>query len=288
MKRLLLSFSIVLVLSFGVCAQSAASELKHFAADGVSFDYPDAYTVKDESNSEAQRFILTRRGSSVQLTIVAKKGWVLSNEVPAAIEKSTAPLIQQVAATLGTNPAQRTSIKPMVGSKEAEGVRLRSSANSKRTAEVIWLRLSLRLISMALVRSDQDESSATQLWQAVGSSIKAEPPVLAAAKPDAESTHESTGPHEPITGGVLNGKALALPQPAYPAIARAAHVSGTVIVQVVIDEQGNVVSAKAIDGHPLLQAVSVAAAREAKFSPTTLEGEPVKVTGVIQYNFVAR
>jgi protein TonB len=60
------------------------------------------------------------------------------------------------------------------------------------------------------------------------------------------------------------------------------------MVQVLIDEQGNVSAAHAVDGHPLLQSVCVAAAREAKFSPTLLEGEPVKVTGVIQYNFVPR
>lgn len=288
MNRLILSFSIVLVLSLGVCAQSETPKLNHFAADGVSFDYPDAYTVKDESNTEAQRLTLTRRGSSVQLTIVAKKGWVLSNEVPAAIEKTTEPLVKQVSETLGggTNLTERAMIKTMVGSKEAEGVRLRSSATSKRTGEVIWLRLSLRLISLALVRSDHDESAAAQLWQAVRSSIKAEPPVIAALKTVPESAPEPT--HEPITGGVLNGKALALPQPTYPPIARAAHVSGTVIVQVVIDEQGNVVAAKAVEGHPLLQAACVTAAREAKFSPTTLEGEPVRVTGVIQYHFVAR
>jgi protein TonB len=89
-----------------------------------------------------------------------------------------------------------------------------------------------------------------------------------------------------IDGGVLNGKALALPHPAYPRLARAANASGTVTVQVLIDEEGNVSQARAVDGHPLLQAVSVAAARQAKFSPTLLEGEPVKVTGVIRYNFV--
>ena len=90
----------------------------------------------------------------------------------------------------------------------------------------------------------------------------------------------------PISGGVLNGKAISLPQPPYPAIARAAHASGTVIVQVLVDENGNVISAHAISGHPLLQAAAVAAARAAKFSPTKLSGQPVKVTGIVQYNFV--
>ncbi len=97
-----------------------------------------------------------------------------------------------------------------------------------------------------------------------------------------------TPPRAPISGGVLNGKAISLPKPAYPPIARAAHASGTVVVQVLIDENGNVVSAHAVSGHPLLQAAAVGAAKSARFSPTKLSGQPVKVTGVIQYNFVSQ
>jgi len=110
--------------------------------------------------------------------------------------------------------------------------------------------------------------------------IADEPPPPEAPKP--------TPPRAPVSGGVLNGKAISLPKPAYPAIARAARASGTVVVQVLIDENGNVVSASAVSGHPLLQAVAVGAARQARFSPTKLSGQPVKVTGVIQYNFVAQ
>ena len=95
-------------------------------------------------------------------------------------------------------------------------------------------------------------------------------------------------PRAPISGGVLNGKAISLPKPAYPAIARQAHASGTVVVQVTIDENGNVISAAAVSGHPLLRGVAVQAARGARFSPTKLSGQPVKVTGVITYNFVAQ
>lgn len=90
----------------------------------------------------------------------------------------------------------------------------------------------------------------------------------------------------PIRGGVLNGRALSLPQPSYPAIARAAHASGSVVVEVLIDEAGCVQSARAMGGHPLLQQSSVQAARRACFSPTRLSGQPVKVTGTIAYNYV--
>jgi TonB family protein len=91
-----------------------------------------------------------------------------------------------------------------------------------------------------------------------------------------------------ISGGVLNGKAITLPPPSYPEVARAAEASGNVTVQITVDEQGNVISANAVSGHPLLQGAAVAAARQAKFTPTYLQGEPVKVTGQIIYTFVAQ
>jgi periplasmic protein TonB len=95
-------------------------------------------------------------------------------------------------------------------------------------------------------------------------------------------------PRAPISGGVLNGKAVRLVTPPYPAMARSAHASGAVRVQVLIDENGNVISATAVSGHPLLQAAAAAAARQSKFTPTKLSGQPVKVSGVIIYNFVAQ
>jgi TonB family protein len=89
-----------------------------------------------------------------------------------------------------------------------------------------------------------------------------------------------------ISGGVLDGKAISKPEPAYPPLAKATHATGTVRVQVTVDEEGNVVSATAVSGHPLLQAAAVAAARQAKLSPTLLSGKPVKVTGILTYNFM--
>jgi len=85
---------------------------------------------------------------------------------------------------------------------------------------------------------------------------------------------------------VLNGRAEYLPRPPYPQMAKIAHVQGRVAVQVLIDESGKVVSAKAIDGPPLLVVESQRAAYGARFSPTKINGQAVKVSGVITYNFV--
>ncbi len=90
---------------------------------------------------------------------------------------------------------------------------------------------------------------------------------------------------KPVSGGVLNGSALNLPTPIYPDAARRMSTSGTVIVEVVIDEQGKVISARATSGPSSLREAAVQAAQRARFSPTKLSGQPVKVTGVISYRF---
>lgn len=89
-----------------------------------------------------------------------------------------------------------------------------------------------------------------------------------------------------VRDGVEPGRVLELPKPEYPMIARAAQASGTVEVQVIIDLDGTVIAAASISGHPLLQSAAVGAARNARFTPTKVNGQPVKVVGVIQYNFV--
>ena len=87
-------------------------------------------------------------------------------------------------------------------------------------------------------------------------------------------------------GSLISSQAISLPKPPYPAIARAVHASGTVTVQILLDETGKVISARAISGHPLLQDAAVKAAYQARFSPTILTGQPVKVSGIITYNFM--
>ena len=145
-----------------------------------------------------------------------------------------------------------------------------------------------RGVTTIVGNADSNAQVAMPSGPGAGTVVSAPARVNIADEPPPPEAPKPTPPRAPVSGGVLNGKAISLPKPAYPPIAKAAHASGTVTVQVLIDENGNVVSAKAVSGHPLLQAVAVGAARQAKFSPTKLSGQPVKVTGVIQYNFVAQ
>jgi protein TonB len=100
--------------------------------------------------------------------------------------------------------------------------------------------------------------------------------------PTAQPQNQGQQKRGPVAGGMLNGKAIYLPAPEVPP----GEASGVVLVAVVIDEQGNVVEARAVSGPPHLHAAAVNAARLARFSPTLLMGEPVRVTGTLSYNFV--
>jgi len=145
-----------------------------------------------------------------------------------------------------------------------------------------------RGVTTVVGTSDSNAQAPMPAGPGAGNVVTAPAKVQIADEPPPPDAPKPTPPRAPISGGVLNGKAISLPKPAYPPIARAAHASGTVVVQVLIDENGSVVSAHAVSGHPLLQGAAVGAARQARFSPTKLSGQPVKVTGVIQYNFVAQ
>ncbi len=89
-----------------------------------------------------------------------------------------------------------------------------------------------------------------------------------------------------VASVVLTSKAISLPKPAYPPMAKQINVEGPVAVQIVVDEQGRVISAQPVSGHPILLHAAKEAALQARFTPTVLNGQPVKIQGVITYNFV--
>lgn len=92
---------------------------------------------------------------------------------------------------------------------------------------------------------------------------------------------------EAISSRSLNSEAISQPAPKYPPAAKAVKAKGPVSVNVTVDEQGNVIRAAAVSGHPLLRAAATDAAREAKFRPTILDGKTISVSGILTYNFVS-
>jgi TonB family protein len=102
------------------------------------------------------------------------------------------------------------------------------------------------------------------------------------------SHSQETAPSKPEqlnASGVEPGNPIKQTQPDYPLFLQAARISGVVRVRITVDEKGNVIDAMMISGHPLLEDVSLKAARKWKFTPTLSNGAPVSVQGVLTFTF---
>jgi len=279
------NLSIIILLttfSGGAQSQDVTSPTKHFEKDGIAFDYPSDWTVMENNSPEQQTVTVSPGSSATHIVVSSYSGPVPTCDYAAEAKNIASIFSKAVAKVIKAGAANGSPVKTQVGASEIEGIQLSGFIDQQPAlGDAYSIRQNHRFLSLAFVRTVGD-STAISAWQTVRSSLRVKPPIIAlsAAPPGKQSEAE-------ISGGVLNGKAISLPRPAYPPIARQAHASGMVVVQVIIDEAGDVSAAHAVSGHPLLLAASVAAAKQAKFSPTKLCGEPVKVTGVITDNFVA-
>jgi protein TonB len=181
------------------------------------------------------------------------------------------------------NSAQPTTLKPAekVAEKPAD-------KPAEKAVETAANRNTAGAPSAPIVTASLEKRAEQPPVSAPVESAASQPaPSSSAARTETEAPAKPVvrGPLKPISGGILNGKALNLPQPFYPDMARRARVMGTVEVEVVIDPSGKVISAKAVKGPIMLQQAAEQAARQARFSPTLLSGQPVKMSGVITYNF---
>ena len=124
-------------------------------------------------------------------------------------------------------------------------------------------------------------NQSTQGMQQLIDKYKAPGTAAVAAPVTAPATTPMTTP-APATASdeaaPLDNDAISKPAPPYPELAQRANATGDVVVLITVDETGTVISAKAISGHPLLQAASVTAARQAKF-------KPMRATGTLTYTF---
>ena len=264
-----------------VAQTPAAAGVEHFSKEGLSFDYPTGWSVEDKSSDKLQHLIIRRPGSNTLVMVIALRAPLQNVEqIYMSRNTITKPYVESLAQQLGAKvpdaPDQRCLA---MGENLVAGYRLEGRIGQEpSTGEVYAVVKGQRLIHLVYIRQDKDEAAGAAVLKSVADTLKAEPP--------ANPLPEAAQMDGIISGGVLNGKALAKPNPDYPPTAKRMRATGTVTVQITVDESGKVSSAQAVSGHPLLHAAAVDAARRAKFSPTFYCGKPIKVKGVITYNFV--
>jgi len=184
---------------------------------------------------------------------------------PAATNNAPAP--QPVAPPVANNAA-KTAVDPKANTNKG-----RTNAKETTVSDLPSASTTASNLSAASLDVKTPAVSTNQAVPMV--KLDSEPPPTPAPRPILK----------PVSGGVLNGTALSLPPPTYPEAAKRSRTSGVVTVDVILDETGKVVSATASSGPTMLRDAAVQAALKARFSPTKLSGQPVKVSGVINYKF---
>ena len=182
---------------------------------------------------------------------------------PAANNAAPAP---QPVAPAPANNAAKTTVDPKANANKGRN-------NAKTVSDLPSASSAATNLSAAPLDVKTPVVSSNQAVPMV--KLDSEPPPTPAPRPILK----------PVSGGVLNGTALSLPPPVYPEAAKRSRTSGVVTVDVILDETGKVVSASASSGPTMLRDAAVQAALKARFSPTKLSGQPVKVSGVINYKF---
>ena len=238
------------------------------------------FPVSNSSLTGREVYKYDDKGNISEMTLMNKDGSLLSREVYKYDFDSVGNWVKMITSILVIEngkiefePTEVTyrSIFYYLDSSTAKLVQPDGSATVVETRSSLPPQISL----------DKLKTSSVQPLPTMAASFNTAKPVVVMNSADLAPAPRLT----PVSGGVLNGKAINLPTPIYPEMARRMHVYGKVEVEVTVDENGKVSSARALSGPNALRDVAIQAAKNARFSPTKLSGQPVKITGTIEYNF---
>lgn len=275
--------AVALLCASASARQSPTAPAKHFAADGLSFEYPAGWALDDKSDAHAQRLVLTRPDSPAHIVVMAFRGRTLTAEQAQKVrEQITNPIVENLARGMrvAEAPSWDSPVCEKVGDKRvAVGFRLEGEFEKQPgVAEVYALVYGRRFVNLMYVRPAKEEASSAPAWGLLRDSLRVEPP------PDATPGGDTA--ERAVFGGLLNAKATRKVAPLYPREALANRVQGQVVVQLEVDDAGDVLWAKAVSGPNLLRHDAERAVSRWKFTPTVFCERPVNVTGTVTVDFV--
>jgi hypothetical protein len=166
-----------LVLSLLLILTQTASNQKTFNANGISFDYPDGWTLHDDTNSDAQQLTLARANNDIQIRVFVHKGRISPEKFPDAkkgfIDPYIASTMKQFVA-MGAKPEQSPDSTEIAGIK-AEGVKVSASlGGDPGAAKIYWVLLGQRVVILTVFGPDREIKQFAPAWDLVRSSLKVE------------------------------------------------------------------------------------------------------------------
>ena len=158
-------------------AQTTVPELKHFAVQGLSFDYPAADQLEDHSNSAGQHLVI-QSANKAQIMVVSRYVQINSAaELEAARHEVVDSFIETMWKEIHEQDpnVSRTPAQIEVAGTQAVGVKLRAVLNNEPgNAEIYSLQLGRRLVLLSLIGSDREIAASASTWLAIRRSLKLE------------------------------------------------------------------------------------------------------------------
>jgi hypothetical protein len=166
-------FLLFLVLIF---ASQTAADNKSFSANGLSFNYPNGWTLHDDTNSDAQQVTLARANNDVQIRVFAHKGRVAPEKFADAKKAFIDPYIASTNkqfVAMGAKPEQSADSTEIAGQK-AEGVKLAASLGEPGAAKIYWALVGQRVVILTIFGPDREIKQFTPAWDMVRTTIQIE------------------------------------------------------------------------------------------------------------------
>lgn len=288
MKKILLTFAFItltIIFKLPTSAQISGADVKVYDKNGLSFSYPSIWELTDQSTADLQQVKLNLPESSALIYITSPRNSISTSEqLEAAREGITDRFVENITQKFTLSPS--SILRPETDCFEVNGKahigRVIRGTYQKQlsVADIIPTFLEHRFVNLVFIRSNSEYDKSNPAWQMITKTVKNITP--GADKPPVPTLDVIV----PASTDIINGKAVSLPKPSYPSMASPKRLRGSVSVQVTIDEKGKIIQARAVSGAIEFVNVAVQAAKESRFTPTYVCQQPVKVTGMIIYNFV--
>lgn len=181
MTRTIQLITIVFVCCLLATAQTPA---KNFAKDNLSFDYPDGWTVTDDSTGDAQQLTLTKANSDAQIRVFVHRGRITADKFPDAKKGFIDPYVAATAkqfVAMGAKPEQ-TPDTTEIGGVAADGVKISASLGGEAgAAKIYWVLVGQRVAVLTFFGPDNQTKQLAAAWDLVRTSLKVSDPKAAAS-----------------------------------------------------------------------------------------------------------
>lgn len=164
---------------FVCCILASGQTPKHFAKDGLSFDYPDGWQLTDDSNEDAQQYTLSKANSDVQIRLFVHKGKITAEKFPDAKKAFIDPYIAATSkqfVQMGAKPEQSPETSE-IGGVAAEGVAIKASLGGEAgAAKIYWALVGGRVAVLTVFGPDAQTKQHAATWDLVRASVKIDDP----------------------------------------------------------------------------------------------------------------